>query len=663
MGERGGALHGLERGLDVAADLVDPALGQAALQQLQAAADSLQHVVEVVRDAAGELADRLHLLALVQRRLDLPALQRLGPQGVGGLAQRRGAQLHQLLQLLARAGQGVSGLDQLLDVGAGAEPAGHRAGLVAHRQRPAEAPAPGAVGTAQAVLGLERLAAVEAGAPGGRRRAEVVGVERAASARGTRQAGAGQRPEAGEVPPAPVVVVVPAVGAGGPDHLRHGVGDGAEPRLAVAQRLGLDVAGGHVLERQDRALHPAGAVAHRHRIEQQVQAVPVEAAQRQAAVGDGPAAQHQRTGHAVGADRRAAGRGDRPGRVVVAQPEQLARAGAEDALGGGVGVDVAAVGGELDQARRGGVEHAGEPGLAAPGRGDCGVALALAQAERGRGLGQGGADPARLAHPAADGGRRAAAGERVGCVDQRAQRPGDAPPVPAGEQQAQREQGGREPGGDRERAQQRRPDEVLAGADQHRPADAGHRRRRGEQRVAVERGGLEQPAAGGDGGPGGRRQRAADVQRVVDAARDHQAVLVDDAGDQRGGQRLALQHAGEGVGREAHGEIVGHATVEHDRHVDRDLRLVGQRAGVEVGHLRPAGGEHPRLHLHAGAHRQVGALGEHGVETLLAGGVGEQDAGALGRVGAPELDPERREVARGERRRGGERQQRGAGHV
>ena len=42
-------------------------LREAPLRQIEAADDDGQHVVEVVRDAAGELADRLHLLGLAQR--------------------------------------------------------------------------------------------------------------------------------------------------------------------------------------------------------------------------------------------------------------------------------------------------------------------------------------------------------------------------------------------------------------------------------------------------------------------------------------------------------------------------------------------------------------------------------------------------------------------
>ncbi len=74
-------------GLDVAVHVLDPALGDAGLQQLQAAGHAGQQVVEVVRQPAGELAHRLHLLALPQlllgvhqlgRALGNTLLQRLG---------------------------------------------------------------------------------------------------------------------------------------------------------------------------------------------------------------------------------------------------------------------------------------------------------------------------------------------------------------------------------------------------------------------------------------------------------------------------------------------------------------------------------------------------------------------------------------------------------
>ena len=44
--------------------------GDAALEQLQVADHDAEQIVEVVRDAAGELADRFHLLRLQQARFE-----------------------------------------------------------------------------------------------------------------------------------------------------------------------------------------------------------------------------------------------------------------------------------------------------------------------------------------------------------------------------------------------------------------------------------------------------------------------------------------------------------------------------------------------------------------------------------------------------------------
>ena len=56
---------------EVAIEVVDPPLCHALLQEVQAARDAGQQVVEIVREAAGELAHSLHLLALAQRLLGL----------------------------------------------------------------------------------------------------------------------------------------------------------------------------------------------------------------------------------------------------------------------------------------------------------------------------------------------------------------------------------------------------------------------------------------------------------------------------------------------------------------------------------------------------------------------------------------------------------------
>ena len=50
--------------------------------------DGREHVVEVVRDAAGQLADRLHLLRLRELRLQCALLGRVGGKDDGGFAIR-----------------------------------------------------------------------------------------------------------------------------------------------------------------------------------------------------------------------------------------------------------------------------------------------------------------------------------------------------------------------------------------------------------------------------------------------------------------------------------------------------------------------------------------------------------------------------------------------
>ncbi|GJE41517.1 hypothetical protein AEGHOMDF_0683 [Methylobacterium soli] len=69
-----GPLGGALGGMHVAVEVVEPPLAQAGLHQLQAAGDRREQVVEVMRQAARELADGLHFLRL--------------PQGVLGLSQQ-----------------------------------------------------------------------------------------------------------------------------------------------------------------------------------------------------------------------------------------------------------------------------------------------------------------------------------------------------------------------------------------------------------------------------------------------------------------------------------------------------------------------------------------------------------------------------------------------
>ena len=125
MGE-GGRLVGAVAGrLDIAIDIGVAAL-QPPLQKVEAAENHREHIVEVVGDPAGQLTDRFHLLGLAQLLL--------------GLHQGGGALFHRLFQVFARARQNLARVDDLLNVRAGAEPAGDRALIVANRLGAAKHP-------------------------------------------------------------------------------------------------------------------------------------------------------------------------------------------------------------------------------------------------------------------------------------------------------------------------------------------------------------------------------------------------------------------------------------------------------------------------------------------------------------------------------------------
>ena len=79
------ALRGALRGRDVTLDVSDPSLRDPGGEQLQAADNPGQQVVEVVRDAARELADRLHLLRLAQGILGDALLGDVPPEPVQSL--------------------------------------------------------------------------------------------------------------------------------------------------------------------------------------------------------------------------------------------------------------------------------------------------------------------------------------------------------------------------------------------------------------------------------------------------------------------------------------------------------------------------------------------------------------------------------------------------
>ena len=76
VGQRGRALGRAHRRLGVALDVLGAPLRDAGLHEVEGADDAGEQVVEIVGDAAGELAHRLHLLRLAQ--LLLGTMQRFG---------------------------------------------------------------------------------------------------------------------------------------------------------------------------------------------------------------------------------------------------------------------------------------------------------------------------------------------------------------------------------------------------------------------------------------------------------------------------------------------------------------------------------------------------------------------------------------------------------
>ena len=88
-GQGGGAGRALHRIVEVEFDLAARAV-QLAPGEIEAADDDREHIVEIVGDAAGELADRLHLLDLAQLRLGGGALGRLllEPAALASLSSR-----------------------------------------------------------------------------------------------------------------------------------------------------------------------------------------------------------------------------------------------------------------------------------------------------------------------------------------------------------------------------------------------------------------------------------------------------------------------------------------------------------------------------------------------------------------------------------------------
>jgi|GEM_PF-6193079 len=133
-------------------DLAVRAAAQPPPRKVDPADNDGQHIVEIVGDPAGELADRLHFLDLAKTRLGCLALGRLGFEPLIGLQQLCGPLAHRLFEPLGPA-IFVVGLVERLDPFAHrpeggkaegdrsepdqdrepAQPSGHPVGLVARR--------------------------------------------------------------------------------------------------------------------------------------------------------------------------------------------------------------------------------------------------------------------------------------------------------------------------------------------------------------------------------------------------------------------------------------------------------------------------------------------------------------------------------------------------
>ena len=134
-------------------------------------------------------------------------------------------------QLLARARQDLAGLNDLLDIRAGAEPARDPALLIPHRLGAPQHPTVLAGAMPQPVFDAIWLSRGQAVPPRGPGAFLIVGMENVGPAGSVR----GALRHAGVVVPALVEEVVIAVRARGPDHLIDGVGDRLKLGLAFPQ--------------------------------------------------------------------------------------------------------------------------------------------------------------------------------------------------------------------------------------------------------------------------------------------------------------------------------------------------------------------------------------------------------------------------------------------
>jgi hypothetical protein len=271
--------------------------------------------------------------------------------------------------------------------------------------------------------------------------------------------------------------------------------------------------------------------------------------------------------------------------------------------------------------------------------------------------------PAALASRTPRGTGGGAAPERRGAVGKGFQGVGDAPGVPQGRQQAGQQQAAIDDHGHQQGPAQRRFDFGHRHRHHRGPARPRHGDLGGARPHAFLRDGGEKGLAGGDGRERGGVAGPAHRPLGVYVAGHQQALPVHQNGDPARREALLGHDPVQRIDPKAHGEIVGDAAAEADRHVHGDQRLLGHRGGVKVGDLRLAGGEDPRHHAEVAAWRQGRAEGPHGVQQHPPGFVRERDARPFRLRHGLDLVVEGSEIARGEVGRGGEHLQGHAGEL
>ena len=126
MRQSRGAIGRIQSAVQKRVKVADPPFGDAPLDDIESAKNSLKEIIEVVSDAAGELPDRFHLLALAQRFL--------------GLHELAGALRHALFKGRVDVGQRLRRDLLVLDIGVAADPAQYDAISPARGKRTSEMP-------------------------------------------------------------------------------------------------------------------------------------------------------------------------------------------------------------------------------------------------------------------------------------------------------------------------------------------------------------------------------------------------------------------------------------------------------------------------------------------------------------------------------------------